>query len=123
MSGGAVHQCKLARIGATAGELFHIANGDQNSNAAPWREFFGDAEAISISSPAVLAETVQIQVDPGNGTFQTLVDSTGTAITVPAAAKSQLYNGIITACANWRLHATGAVTADRDFLVSKAYRA
>lgn len=118
-----IHMAQLKRASHVNGELFRIASAATDSNEIDWRPAFGDAEAISIYAPAVLAETVQIQLDPGDGTFRTLVDSSNAAIAGPTAGNVQVYNGAITACSKMRLHATGAAAADRDFLVWKAFRA
>lgn len=117
-----VRTARLSRLNAVAGELFRIDNGGTNSNEIDWQGTFGDAEAISFAAPATLPETVVIQLDPGDGTFRTLCDSTNTAIAMPTAGKIQVYNGVITACAKIRLQAGGAVAANRDYIVSKAFR-
>lgn len=109
-----------ARIGA-----LKIANGQTDSPAFTAHLHYGDAVAIVIYGPAVLAETITLQVtDDPDATFGTTVwlplkDVAGTAIALPGAGEARVYPSQLQASMAFRAHSGGAVAADRIWIVSK----
>lgn len=102
----------------------NVAAGD--SNVLDLKALGFDAEAYTIVAPTTITDANTItmlgSVDKGV-TYQTICDSTNTAIAPPGAAKLITYNGILTALTNLKFHASGAVTAVTTFQIMKAWRA
>jgi hypothetical protein len=80
-----------------------------------------DANYLTIYAPAVLAETVTIQVSKDGVTFAALHTGVADVIT-PLAGKARVYTEL-SAVMYFRLVAGVAVAADRTFQVSKNYLA
>lgn len=83
---------------------------------------YSDATAITIQSPATLdALTFTIEISNDGTNFATL--NTGTVdLTVPAAGKAIQYTDMLGA-RFFRIKASGNVSANREFLVSKQWTA
>lgn len=101
---------------------FTIPIGDTVSNVLEWDKYCHDAEALKVISPAAYAETFTWEVSPDNTNWSTLNDITDTAIKVPGAGKSIVYNGVFTAIKYLRIKANGAVAAARTFQIEKMWR-
>jgi len=101
-----------------------IPNGAADSNVLECLKAEYDSEALSVAAPAVLdALTYTWLVSNDRGTtYNTLIDLTGTAVLVPPATKTIIYNGIFTAITHIKLHASGNVAADRVFTLAKSHR-
>lgn len=100
-----------------------IALGQTSSNALPWKETGYDIEALTVASPGTLPDTVHWEVSLDDGvTYQTVYDTTDTAIKVPAAAHTIIYNGVFTGITHIKLVAGGAVAADRVFKLIGSWR-
>jgi hypothetical protein len=102
-----------------------ILSGAQNSNVYNGLHVFSDSKSITIYSPATVAETIELWVNPdpeataaGSGWVNLTTDGT-TNITVPVASKARSYD--ISSVGAFKLRATGAVAADRTFKVTKNF--
>lgn len=99
-----------------------IANGQTASNVYG-EEILHDAVGFLIASPSALAETVNLQVSWDNSTWFTLYSrDTDEDQTVAPAAKA-IYSEFPRVAKYFRLLATGAVAAERTFLVRKDFTA
>lgn len=90
-----------------------VASGDTDSDSykSHW-----DADAIRIESPAVLAETANLQVSVDGGTTWKDADSTDAALGAAGVAvdiRTFYLIGLV------RVHLNGAAAADRTFKVFK----
>src|SRR4051812_38008323 len=101
-----------------------VATGATVSRSLDMRAEAYDAEAITVQAPASIdgkSYTWEVSLDGTN--FATLEDTTETAIPVPAASKAIIYNGVFTGIRLLRLKASGAVSADVVFQLTKSCRA
>ena len=111
-----------------------IANGGTVSPAIVDELSFGDAELITIQSPAVLAENATIEISndfdvnyakkgialadaTSNATWADLVDLTGTAIALGGAGEAVMLDNF--PCAAWRIKVASAAAVEHTFKVYK----
>jgi hypothetical protein len=111
-----------------------IANGGTVSTAVIDELSFGDAELLTIQSPAVLAEAATIQISNDfdvnyakNGltlaaataaaTWADLVDLTGTAVALGGAGEAVMLDNF--PCAAWRIKVASAAAAEHTFKIYK----
>lgn len=101
-----------------------IPQGAAVSQSLAWATL-ADAEAISVGAPPALDTTTytwEVSYDSGT-TWQTLVDSLGAAIPVPAAGKAMVFNGVFGGFTNIRLKAADNAAAARTFQLMKIFSA
>jgi hypothetical protein len=91
-----------------------IANGAQNSNVLG-RQSLAEMDAITLFAPAVLAEVVNPQVSPKDGSVDAdfvNLQVAGADVVIAAGKAVELTD---VAWKEFRLRATGAVAAQRTF--------
>jgi hypothetical protein len=96
-----------------------IPSGESSSEAIS-REFYDDAVAVAIQAPAVLAETVNIEVSLDGTTYAILHDGTANIVT-PTAGKARVYTEL-PLFKKFRLTcAAGTAAAARTFLIARVW--
>ena len=101
-----------------------IASGQNASGWSTAKIHHHDAAALVIYSPAVLdALTFTFEVvgtEDGVGLTRTLVDASGTDMSIPGAGKARWY-AELASVGSWRIKASGNVAANRVFDVTKHF--
>lgn len=87
-----------------------------------WADDYSDTEALTLQAPAVLAEVITFQGSCDGVAFATIADLTGVAVKGPTAGQMIIYNGVFSGLKTLRIHAAGAVAANRVFQIGKAWR-